>query len=80
MVPDNILLEPPFEGACLYSKKAKLATRRSYKKKRFIIPVSLLAAIAVVAVVLGSVFGSRSTNKAASMYFDFLFNSKVTDG
>ncbi|CAF1371966.1 unnamed protein product, partial [Rotaria sordida] len=21
MVPDNILLEPPFEGACLYPKK-----------------------------------------------------------
>ncbi|CAF1258755.1 unnamed protein product [Rotaria sordida] len=77
MVPDDMLLEPPFEGACLYPKKPE---RRWYNKKRFIIPVSILAAMLILAVVLGSVLGSRSPNYATGMHFDFLFNSIMTDG
>ncbi|CAF1066224.1 unnamed protein product [Rotaria sordida] len=74
MVPENMLLEPPFEGACLYPKNTE---RRWYNKKRFIIPVSILTAILILGVVLGSVLGSRSTNNVSGMRFDFLFKSKT---
>ncbi|CAF1512464.1 unnamed protein product, partial [Rotaria sordida] len=63
--------------ACLYPKKNK---RHWYNKKRFIIPISLLAAMVIVAVVVGAAFGTRSTNNASGMYFDLLFNLMTTDG
>ncbi|CAF1151681.1 unnamed protein product [Rotaria sordida] len=54
-------------GACLYPKKTK---HRWYNKKRFIIPVSLLAAMVIVAVVLGSTLGSKSTHNASANMCD----------
>ncbi|CAF1643204.1 unnamed protein product [Rotaria sordida] len=62
-------------GACLYPKKTK---RRWYNKKHFIIPVSILTALLILAVVLGSTLGSKSTHNASGMYFDFLFKSKTS--
>ncbi|CAF1393061.1 unnamed protein product [Rotaria sordida] len=64
-------------GACLYPKKTK---RRWYNKKQFIIPVSILTAMLILAVVLGSTLGSKSTHNTSGMRFDFLFNSMTTDG
>ncbi|CAF1188226.1 unnamed protein product [Rotaria sordida] len=64
MVPDNMLLEPPFEGACLYPKITEPPRRRWYSRKIFFIPVSVLATMLIIAVVLGSVLGSRSANNA----------------
>ncbi|CAF4769237.1 unnamed protein product, partial [Rotaria sp. Silwood1] len=52
-------------GACLYPKNTALSRRRWYKKKRFIIPFSLLAAMMIVAIILGSVLGSRTTATAS---------------
>ncbi|CAF4989089.1 unnamed protein product, partial [Rotaria sp. Silwood1] len=51
--------------ACLYPKQPEPPRRRWYNKKKFIIPVSILAAIVIVAVVLGSTLGSRSTHNAS---------------
>ncbi|CAF1244259.1 unnamed protein product [Rotaria sordida] len=54
IVPNEVLLEPPFEGAYLYPKN----TRKWYQKKRFLLPMFLLTVIALVAIILGSVLGT----------------------
>ncbi|CAF1313026.1 unnamed protein product [Rotaria sordida] len=54
-------------GACLYPKKTK---RRWYNKKHFIIPVSILTALLILAVVLGSTLGSKSTHNASANICD----------
>ncbi|CAF3671248.1 unnamed protein product [Rotaria sp. Silwood1] len=54
-----------------------LSRRRWYKKKRFIIPFSLLAAMMIVAIILGSVLGSRTTATASGIHFDFLLQPQT---
>ncbi|CAF4301183.1 unnamed protein product, partial [Adineta steineri] len=56
-VPDKTLLELPFKGAHLYPKQEP----SWYRRKRFFVPISLLAVLAVVAVVLSAVFATRSS-------------------
>ncbi|CAF1070373.1 unnamed protein product [Rotaria sordida] len=57
VIPEEMLVEPPFEGAYLYPKTKR---RQWYRKKRSIIPISLLTAILIAAVIVGSVLGRRS--------------------
>ncbi|CAF1552387.1 unnamed protein product [Adineta ricciae] len=56
VVPEEILLEPPYLGADLYPK-AKLAW---YRKKRVIILMGVLLLFAITGIVVGSVLGTRS--------------------
>jgi 4-hydroxybenzoate polyprenyltransferase len=50
-----------------------------YFKKRFFIPIFLLTLVLIVAVILGSVLGSRSTATTTGMHFGVIVNSKVDD-
>ncbi|CAF1117654.1 unnamed protein product [Adineta ricciae] len=57
VIPDEVLLEPPFEGACLYPK----IERPWYRKKRFAIPICLLSLLVIAAVAIGAVLGTKSS-------------------
>jgi hypothetical protein len=54
----------------------RLLIHHWYKSKRFIISASLLAAVVVVAVILGSALGSRFTHNASGMTFNFSLQTK----
>ncbi|CAF0862433.1 unnamed protein product [Didymodactylos carnosus] len=61
-MPEEMLLEPPFEGGCLYPKNDTSSRRRWYRKKRFFGAISLLtAAVCLVAVIVGSVSEPKSS-------------------
>ncbi|CAF5114256.1 unnamed protein product, partial [Rotaria sp. Silwood1] len=59
VIPDEILLQPPFEGASLYPK----ITRPWYRKKRFVIPLTLLVTVCIVATIVGAILGTRAANR-----------------
>ncbi|CAF1515382.1 unnamed protein product, partial [Adineta ricciae] len=66
IVPEEILLEPPFPGACLYPK-----TRYSwYRKKRFVVPICSLTILLITAIILGSVLGTRSSKSTCNRPFE----------
>ncbi|CAF1557780.1 unnamed protein product, partial [Rotaria sordida] len=60
-MPQNMPLEPPFEGANLYPT-IESPNRRWYQKKKYFIPISLLAVLCIVGIIIGSVIGSRNNN------------------
>ncbi|CAF4914368.1 unnamed protein product, partial [Rotaria sp. Silwood1] len=59
VIPEETLLEPPFKGALLYPKPE----RSWYKKKRYVLPLSLFIILSITAIVIGAVLGSRKTNE-----------------
>jgi hypothetical protein len=56
-------------------------TRRHwYRKKRFTIPICLLTALFIAAIILGSVLGTRSKTNVTGTIFDILFSAEAEDG
>ncbi len=52
--------------------------RRWFRKKKYLIPISLLIVACIVAVILGSVFGTRSAAHTSGMAFHTRSNSRKT--
>ena len=113
--PEEILLEPPFEGnsnsfnrlfsitsmsvfrctslsknwvsltslfpSCIFNENFHYISRRPwYRKKRFIIPISLFTLMCIGAIILGSVLGSRTTihiTNTTGMFIDKFFTNEV---
>ncbi|CAF4170637.1 unnamed protein product, partial [Rotaria sordida] len=55
LIPEEVLLEPPFEGARIFPK----IKRSWYRKKRYIIPICFLMAIFIGGAIIGAVVGSK---------------------
>ncbi|CAF0823582.1 unnamed protein product [Rotaria sordida] len=73
VIPNETLLQPPFEGACLYPKN----TRPWYRKKRIVIPLALLVTMCIVATVIGAILGTRAANKEPPYVFINPFSSST---
>ncbi|CAF4179652.1 unnamed protein product, partial [Adineta steineri] len=75
MVPKDILLETPFQGACLYPKPK----RHWYLRKRVVFSVT----IALILIIIGSVLGSRTWNHSPALLFSnntkIISNYSLTD-
>ncbi|CAF4638171.1 unnamed protein product, partial [Rotaria sp. Silwood2] len=74
VIPDETLLELPFEGARLYPK----LERPWYRKKRFVIPLALLITMCIVATVVGAILGTRAANKEPPYVFTNPYPSGTT--
>ncbi|CAF1552401.1 unnamed protein product [Adineta ricciae] len=61
VVPEEVLLEPPYLGADLYPK----AKRAWYRKKRLLISIGVLLIFGIAGIIIGSVLGTRSNNSGA---------------
>ncbi|CAF1087232.1 unnamed protein product [Adineta steineri] len=61
-MPNELLLEPPFEGACLYPE-LDLSSRRWYFRKRFLVPIITLTIITILTIILCSVLLTKRTTK-----------------
>ncbi|UJR34599.1 hypothetical protein I4U23_027375 [Adineta vaga] len=59
IIPQDILLEPPFQGANFYPEPKK---RSWYRKKTFQIPICLFAMLIIAAIIIASVLGTRLGN------------------
>ncbi|CAF4893598.1 unnamed protein product, partial [Rotaria magnacalcarata] len=56
VVPEETLLEPPFQGAYLYPK----IKRQWYRKKRFAVPMCIMMTTCIVATIIGAILGTRT--------------------
>ncbi|CAF5223260.1 unnamed protein product [Rotaria magnacalcarata] len=65
VIPEETLLELPFEGAQLYPKKK----RSWYQKKRFIIPLCLCMLLCIGAIIIGTIIGVQKPNQISSILF-----------
>ena len=48
--------------------------RHWYRKKTFMIPITLLATVFIAAAIVGSILGARSQINVSRTCFDFLFS------
>ncbi|CAF1419072.1 unnamed protein product [Rotaria sp. Silwood1] len=72
IIPEETLLEPPFEGAELYPKIKK----HWYRKKRFIIPITFMVALVIAAAIIGAIVGMRSAVKKGKFWMIFKLEVK----
>ncbi|CAF4971937.1 unnamed protein product, partial [Rotaria sp. Silwood1] len=73
LIPEEVLLEPPFEGAHVFPKIG----RHWYRKKRFIIPICFLMAIFIGGAIIGAVVGSKlAANKKGRLFMIYITQDK----
>ncbi|CAF3915491.1 unnamed protein product, partial [Adineta steineri] len=72
--PEQILLEPPFEGAYVYPK----IQRQWYRKKRFAIPIGFLFTLIIGGIIIGSVLGTRPRIHTAASVCTHPFQAPTT--